>query len=77
VMLLPAAKRRGPAFRFFRAQGGAGAESHRETTPDSGDSGSHCPRCKKPVERGAKACGQCGNILIPIRYAVEGGSEHH
>jgi hypothetical protein len=34
---------------------------------------SGCPRCGRPAEPGAAACGHCGNVLVPIRYAVEDG----
>ena len=33
-----------------------------------------CPRCGRPVGGRAKACPHCGNLLMPIRYAVEGGA---
>lgn len=70
VMLIPAApKRRGPAFRFYRGPAPGGAEAPREEEAADGPS---CPRCRKPVGRRDKACSHCGNVLIPIRYAVEG-----
>lgn len=30
-----------------------------------------CPRCSRPVGREAGSCPHCGNVLVPIRYAVE------
>ncbi len=33
--------------------------------------GPACPRCNHPVERDAGSCPHCGNVLVPIRYAVE------
>jgi hypothetical protein len=71
VMLIPAAKQRPPFFRFYRGPAGAGPASPREES--EADDGSACPRCQKPVGRRDKACGHCGNVLVPIRYAVEGG----
>lgn len=67
VMLFPRAQPRPDArFRAFGdASGGPGPGSG----PSRGDS--VCPRCEKPVGRRDKACGHCGNVLIPIRYAVE------
>lgn len=39
--------------------------------PEGPAFGSACPRCHKPVARSARACPHCGNVLMPIRYAVE------
>ena len=57
IMLMPAAPRR-------RATGNGGP------APESGG-GPACPRCQRPVPRSARACPHCGNVLMPIRYAVE------
>jgi len=31
-----------------------------------------CTRCGKPVDRKEKACPYCGNVLVPIKYRVDG-----
>lgn len=54
----------------FRARPGP------KSPPETGSSGeSHasggCPRCGRSVEPGAGACGHCGNVLVPIHYAVD------
>ena len=65
IMLFPPAapKPRGAGAAFGGPFSGASAE--RPTL------GPACPRCQKPVTRGVRACPHCGNILMPIRYAVE------
>lgn len=61
IMLLPPAARRP-----------RGAASGPFANSSSGPfDGPTCPRCQKPVARNARACPHCGNVLIPIRYAVE------
>jgi hypothetical protein len=62
IMLFPPAARR-PMRTVFRGPG----------PQDAPDDPSGCPRCRKPVARKAKACPHCGNVLMPIRNAVEGG----
>lgn len=57
IMLLP------PAPRGVPEAAGRGNAS-------PGD-GSACPRCGHPASRRARACAHCGNVLMPIRYAVE------
>jgi len=61
IMLLP------PAVRRPRGAGGifGGPSQERPAL------GPTCPRCQKPVARSARACPHCGNVLMPIRYAVE------
>ncbi len=63
TLFLPAARVRG-GFRPFSA----GADAR------AGSSGPACPRCGKGVGPGDKACGHCGNLLIPIQYRVIGAS---
>jgi hypothetical protein len=52
--------------------GSPGADSRR-SDPASGDRRGEpsCPRCHRPVGREAGSCPHCGNVLVPIRYAVE------
>jgi hypothetical protein len=49
------------------------APRRRMSGPASGPAfaGPACPRCHKAVPRSVRACPHCGNVLIPIRYAVE------
>jgi hypothetical protein len=72
IMLVPAAPRRRPAARGPYRPGPAGVSSAEEPSGDADPAlGSACPRCRRSVSRGARACPHCGNVLIPIRYAVE------
>lgn len=74
VLLMPArriqASGRGSPF------GGQAPPFSRQAPPDSGGSdggsGPICPRCSKSVGRSDKTCSHCGNILMPIRYEVQG-----
>lgn len=71
IMLIPpAARRPGSAGGTFT--GSFGGPSSGTSGPFSQRTlGPACPRCQKPVARNAKACPHCGNVLMPIRYAVE------
>lgn len=40
----------------------------------SAPSGRACPRCRKRVGAGDKACPHCGNVLVTVNYRVEGKS---
>jgi hypothetical protein len=85
IMLLPPAARRphgaGGIFGGGTASGPFGGSStgpfnNSSAGPLGGSSerpalGPTCPRCQKPVARSARACPHCGNVLMPIRYAVE------
>jgi hypothetical protein len=35
--------------------------------------GPACPRCRRPVGAGDKACAHCGNVLVPVSYRVVDG----
>jgi len=63
IMLLPPAARAKPAPRGPYASG--------PSVNGEAALGSACPRCHRPTARGARACPHCGNVLMPIRYAVE------
>ena len=72
IMLIPPLPRRplfGGRVHAFRSGGAPGSAGTERPEAD----GSGCPRCRKPVSGRAKACPHCGNVLLPIRYAVEGG----
>ena len=59
IMLWP------PAPRRSRPNASASASSE---APAGGPA---CPRCRKPAARSARVCPHCGNVLAPIRYAIE------
>lgn len=80
LMFLPARPVRRHPGNLFGAGGPSGRDGRSGTAGPFGQgsdssafaSGSACPRCGKPVGRRDKACGHCGNVLMPIRYRVTG-----
>ncbi|HKP95585.1 MAG TPA: hypothetical protein VJ385_07500 [Fibrobacteria bacterium] len=71
ILLLPARHRPSQARAgFARGSFRSGGPSQRAGAPGSSDP--VCPRCGNAAGRGERACGHCGNLLMPIRYRVTG-----
>lgn len=80
ILLWPRSWVQGPVPRKGVGSGGpadfpaSGTPGHPGAAGDAdgdGPRGPSCPRCRRSVEREAGSCPHCGNVLVPIRYAVE------